>query len=308
MGGLKNCSRIVIDRTGFITFIGGLFIFTSTFSQITEDFESGTATGWATSGTAITGTFVVGDPTLQTTSGIITQLEDDHTATGVNAYYTATNTSPGNADVDNGTAITTSPVYPIAQNSQLSLWYFFGQRDAGDDGSGDFFTIEYSLNSGSTYTTLVTLGDVILNANWTETTVFIPASSDLVIRVTVSDGPGNGDIIEGGIDDLQITSLIDTDGDGVLDSTDLDDDNDGILDTVECAGLSVPFENGSFETPVIVPAWQHVNETLVPGWETTATDNLIEICRTGFAGTTAQEGDQFVELNASQTSTLFSNI
>ncbi|NAY92566.1 sodium:calcium exchanger [Muricauda sp. JGD-17] len=177
------------------------------FAQVSEDFESGTASGWTTSGTASTGTFVVANPTGESTSGVITQLEDDHTAApGVNAYFTATNSSAGNSDVDGGTAITTSPVYNIAATSQLSIWYFFGQRDNGDD-AGDFFLIEYSLNGGSTFTNLVSIGDITINASWTEATATIPAGSNVVIRVTVADGSSTGDIIEGGIDDLSITAL-----------------------------------------------------------------------------------------------------
>ena len=179
-------------------------------AQVTEDFESGTATGWTTSGTASTGTFVVANPSQQTSSGVVTQPEDDHTASpGVNAYFTATNSSAGNADVDGGVSTTTSPVYNIVSASQLSIWYFFGQRDNGDD-SNDFFLLEYSTNSGGSYTTLASIGDVTTNATWTEATAAIPAGSNVVIRVSVSDGSGQGDIIEGGIDDLSIQPLTPT--------------------------------------------------------------------------------------------------
>ncbi|MEO0573148.1 MAG: Calx-beta domain-containing protein [Bacteroidota bacterium] len=195
-------------KTSFFSLMTILFMVFSLNAQVNEDFESGSATGWTTSGTASTGTFVVANPSAQSTSGVTTQLEDDHTpAPGVNAYFTATNSSAGNADVDGGTAITTSPVYNITSTSQLSIWYFFGQRDNGDNPGGDFFLLEYSLNSGGSYTTLVSIGDVTINANWTEATATIPAGSNVVIRVTVSDGAGAGDIIEGGIDDLTISPL-----------------------------------------------------------------------------------------------------
>ena len=183
-----------------------LFMLNFLSAQVNEDFESGTATGWTTSGTASTGTFIVANPTQESSSGVITQPEDDHTtAPGVNAYFTATNSSAGNQDVDGGTSITTSPVYNIASTSDLSIWYFFGQRDTGDDGN-DFFLLEYSLNGGGSYTTLVSIGDVRTTASWTEAMAVIPAGSSVVIRVTVSDGSSTGDIIEGGIDDLTITT------------------------------------------------------------------------------------------------------
>lgn len=207
-------SRTLKDRGGLFCdlFCGQCWVFTlfliiagSLNAQVNEDFESGTATGWTTSGSASTGTFVVANPTQQSSSGVITQPEDDHTsAPGVNAYFTATNSSAGNQDVDGGTSITTSPVYNIASTSDLSIWYFFGQRDTGDDGN-DFFLLEYSVNGGGSYTTLVSIGDVRTTASWAEATAVIPAGSSVVIRVTVSDGSSTGDIIEGGIDDLSIT-------------------------------------------------------------------------------------------------------
>lgn len=295
------------QRSFFSVFIGLLFFGYSLrlTAQITEDFETGVATGWVTSGTASTGHFVVGSPTGQVSSGVQTQLAGDHTpGAGVNAYFTGVNVSAGNQDVDNGTAISTSPLYVVGADAQLSLWYFFGQRDTGDD-AGDFFHIEYSLDNGVQFNTLVFLGDTAIDAVWTEVKVFIPGGSDVVLRVTVSDMAGNGDIIEGGIDDLLITTLPDNDQDGVANMVDLDDDNDGILDRVECGGLSVPFINGDFELPVTGRRWAYLNENLVPGWETTATDGLIEVWDSSISGIPSQDGNQFVELNATQTATLF---
>ena len=207
VGQLNYCGRSPLWVS--IAFIALLTFFNqAVHAQVNEDFESGTATGWTTSGTASTGTFVVANPTQESSSGVITQPEDDTTpAPGVNAYFTATNSSAGNQDVDGGTSITTSPVYPITATSDLSIMYFFGQRDTGDD-SNDFFLLEYSLNGGGAYTTLVSIGDVRTTASWAQATAVIPAGSNLVIRVTVSDGSSTGDIIEGGIDDLVITPRV----------------------------------------------------------------------------------------------------
>ncbi len=75
--------------------------------------------------------------------------------------------------------------------------------------------------------------------------------------------------------------------------------------------------NGSFEQPNITgmcvgggnpPCYALVNESLVPGWKTTATDSLIEIWRQGFNGVFAYDGDQHAELNATQVSTLYQDI
>ncbi len=73
------------------------------------------------------------------------------------------------------------------------------------------------------------------------------------------------------------------------------------------------FTNGGFENPVIAgTTFQLVNETSVPGWETDATDNLIEIWKSGFnggsgPGVPAYEGSQFAEINANQNAALFQN-
>ncbi|EDP70587.1 Glucose/sorbosone dehydrogenase [Flavobacteriales bacterium ALC-1] len=175
--------------------------------EIDVDFENGTGTDWTTSGDATTGTFIIADPTAQTTLGVQTQPENDHSAVGTNAFYTATNTtSAGVNDIDGGTSIATSPVYTIPSDSNLSIWYFFGQRDAGDD-AGDFFLLEYSIDGGTNYTTLASYGDETVQAQWTEATAEIPESSSLVIRVSAADGPFGGDIVEAGIDDLMVTKI-----------------------------------------------------------------------------------------------------
>lgn len=174
--------------------------------SVSIDFENGSGTNWITSGTAQTGTFVIANPTAQTTSGIQTQPEDDHSLEGSNAFFTATNSSAGVSDVDGGVTTATSPVYNIQDDSTLSIWYFFGQRDAGDD-SGDYFLLEYSLNGGATYTPLASYGDIQMSAQWTEAMANIPSGSNLIVRVSASDGPTIGDIIEAGIDDFKVTSI-----------------------------------------------------------------------------------------------------
>jgi len=169
-------------------------------AQVNEDFETSGAAGWSNAGTQTRGAFVIGNPT-----GTNFQLEDDQTPTGTTAVFTGFNTggSDGVDDVDGGTAILLSPVYAVASESTLSIWYFFGQRDNGDD-AGDFFRLEYSVNGGTTFTTLVAIGDVATTPNWTEATALIPAGSNVQIRMQAADGGGAGDIIEAGIDDVTI--------------------------------------------------------------------------------------------------------
>jgi len=67
--------------------------------------------------------------------------------------------------------------------------------------------------------------------------------------------------------------------------------------------------NSGFESPVIgKKTYSIMNESSVPGWDTTATDHMIEIWSTGFNGVSAYEGNQFAELDANQQATLFEDV
>ena len=166
-----------------------------------DDFEGGAA-GWTTSGTCTTGTFVLATPTQQT-STVVTQVGGDHTTGSGNAIFTATNTTAGNADVDGGECVVTSPVFNVTDASDVSIWYFHGQRDTGDDAAGDYFVLEASVNGGA-YSSFVSIGDVRTVASWTNASTTVSASSSVQLRVRVSDGTAAGDIVEGGVDDLSI--------------------------------------------------------------------------------------------------------
>ncbi len=170
--------------------------------SVEEDFAGGLGS-WTTSGSCSTGTFVAATPTQQT-STVVTQVGGDHTTGTGQAAFTATNSSAGNADVDGGTCILESPSFSVTEASDLAIWYFHGQRDAGDDATGDFFLLEVSTDGGGSYTPLVSIGDVQTVASWTEATTAVAAGANVRLRVQVSDGAGPGDIVEGGIDDLSI--------------------------------------------------------------------------------------------------------
>ncbi len=171
------------------------------------DFESGNG-GWTNdaSSTCTTGTFITGTPTEVVNGGVITQLAGDHTTGTGQALFTAVNTGAGTDDVDGGECSVQSPNYTVTQASDLSIWYFHGQRDAGDDASGDYFRLEYTLDSGSNWIELASNGDQTSNAVWTQATATIAADSTVRLRAVVSDGAGPGDLIEAGLDDLAICS------------------------------------------------------------------------------------------------------
>ncbi len=164
-----------------------------------------TSTGWtiAAASNCATGTYVRSNPTQVTNSGVVTQVGGDAGGDGF-AVFTAANTSAGADDVDGGVCIAQSPTVNVTEASTLSLDWFHGQRDSNDDPNGDFFTIEYSLNGGSTFRDLVSIGDVRTQAQWRNATASIPAGSNVQIRISTSDGSAAGDLVEGGIDTVSI--------------------------------------------------------------------------------------------------------
>jgi hypothetical protein len=147
----------------------------------------------------------------------------------------------------------------------------------------------------------------------------VPAGQTETFFVFAAVSSSNGDPTYGNfIDDIRITVTsrppcsTDTDGDGVTDNLDLDSDNDGILDSQEC-GIKVcatgAIDNGGFELPVISgTSATGFLESQVPGWETTATDNYLEYWPNGFLSVPSAQGNQFVELNASQNAALFQQL
>ncbi|GAB4195832.1 MAG: hypothetical protein Tsb002_28660 [Wenzhouxiangellaceae bacterium] len=170
--------------------------------SVAQDFDSG-ASGWTSGGDCATGSFELGTPTAVSNGGVTTQVAGDHTSGSGNALFTATNSSAGVDDVDGGTCTLQSPLFTVGEASTLSLWYFHGQRDAGDD-AADGFDIELSTDGGASFNSLVSIGDVISNAAWTETSAAIAAGASVQLRILASDGPNAGDLIEAGIDDLSI--------------------------------------------------------------------------------------------------------
>lgn len=169
--------------------------------DVDEGFESG-AGGWTndSASSCSTGSFVVGSPTEVVNGGVTTQLAG--AKSGNNAYFSAVNTSAGSNDVDGGECIVNSPVYSVTQASDVSVSYFHGQRDAGDD-ANDYFDLEISVNGGA-YSSMASFGDVTNNAVWSEANTTVSAGDQVQFRVRVSDGSGPGDLIEAGIDDVKI--------------------------------------------------------------------------------------------------------
>jgi len=78
-----------------------------------------------------------------------------------------------------------------------------------------------------------------------------------------------------------------------------------------CNSLSgsqyILLSNGSFETaPLVNPGtFSFFDQSLVPSWNTTAADGLLEVWSNGFGGIASYSGNQFLELNANVGATVY---
>ena len=101
----------------------------------------------------------------------------------------------------------------------------------------------------------------------------------------------------------------DNDSDGISDHFDPDDDNDGVFDFIECGYPQGGLINGSFEdNPLYCGDYTIMSASSIPGWNTTATDNKMEIWCDGFLGHSARDGNKFAEINANQIAALYQTI
>ena len=174
-----------------------------------DNFEDG-AEGWtnnSTLSTCSTGSFIVGTPTQIVDGGITTQLAGDHSIGTGNAFFSASNSSAGNADVDAGECVADSSLIDVTADSDVSIWYYHGQRDAGDDPAGDFFSLEAALDGGP-FVPMVSIGDVSSNARWQKASVTANAGQSVQFRVRVSDGATTGDLVEAGVDDIMVCPIV----------------------------------------------------------------------------------------------------
>ncbi|WP_415820377.1 immunoglobulin-like domain-containing protein, partial [Listeria booriae] len=70
----------------------------------------------------------------------------------------------------------------------------------------------------------------------------------------------------------------------------------------------ISLQNGSFEQPAVVyGGWNTFDQSQVPGWQTTASDGLIEI-QNHNENRDAADGEQYAELNAYEASALYQDI
>lgn len=77
-----------------------------------------------------------------------------------------------------------------------------------------------------------------------------------------------------------------------------------------CSGS---MDNANAELPLTIrtvnrPRYYFMNEADIPGWSTTASDDIMEIWQDGFNGVSAPEGGQFFEINAHRWAALYKEV
>ncbi len=182
---------------------------------IYDDFESNS--GWQRNrlgtDTASSGRWIRGNPVGYTIdSDNPSQPEDDHTAGGTNCFitglsggYTGTGT---NGDVDGGFTTLESPIYDFSGNEGVTITYWRHYASNNNPALDDYFEFAISDDGGSSYTVIDRIEGDAGHNNWhfvsfhlTEDTITF--TNNMRLRFRASDH-GNGDVVEAGIDDLEI--------------------------------------------------------------------------------------------------------
>lgn len=180
---------------------------------IVTEFEAGADgfVGGAPGDTATTGQWTLGNPI-----GTAAQSEDDHTAVGVNCWFTGQG-SPGGSlgenDVDGGITTLLSPVFDASglNSVEVSYWRWYSNT-TGASPNADIFEVEVSADGGATWVDVETVGPTgagtdggWIQASFELASIVTPTSS-MQLRFIASD-LGNGSIVEAAIDDIEIVGL-----------------------------------------------------------------------------------------------------
>jgi CshA-type fibril repeat protein/VCBS repeat-containing protein len=149
--------------------------------------------------------------------------------------------------------------------------------------------------------------NAVLTVTLTVTNGTLTLSQTTGLTFTAGDGTGDGTMTFTGT-----AASINAALEGMRFNSAVADSHTGATFTISTnkpVGPEATIANGGFEQPDIPNStFAIMNEDLVPGWETSATDKQIEIWDSGANGVNAFEGRQFAELNAFQASTLSQSI
>lgn len=66
--------------------------------------------------------------------------------------------------------------------------------------------------------------------------------------------------------------------------------------------------NGSFEDPILNSRWSSIHEDNIPGWQTTAGDNMMEFWNGNRMNVDSYLGDQHAEINANMEASIYQDV
>lgn len=180
-----------------------------------DDFE--TDSGWTVGpDTAVTGAWVRVDP-----NGTAAQPEDDHTPDPGTMCWVTGQGAPagpiGDADVDGGYTVLTSPAYDLSGAPDAAVSYSRWYVNAGAGISyADIFRVEVSTDNGRTWTSAETIGpggatDPDTNpgwrsARWSLAGLGLMPTAHVRVRFIAEDA-GAGSAVEAAIDDFRVERL-----------------------------------------------------------------------------------------------------
>ncbi|OWY19096.1 choice-of-anchor B family protein [Sphingobacteriales bacterium UPWRP_1] len=165
--------------------------------------------GWTVSGDASAGAWVRAEPIGTTLDGSPSNPETDvNNDFGNQCYVTGNATGAvGNADVDNGTTILTSPVFDLSTTPTAQISYYRWFKNGGGNGTpNDQMLIK--LSNGTTTVTVQTIPyNDASQGQWVNNTItvadFITPTNNMRLIAEVSD-LGQQHISEGGLDKFEV--------------------------------------------------------------------------------------------------------
>jgi len=198
--------------TGFFTAISSSGLGPVVFN---DNFQSDQ--GWTTTNNALDGAWERGDP-LPDAFCDRGNPPVDADGSGL-CYLTNNSTVTCNSDVDDGSVILTSPnMNTTGGPGVLSYWRWYSNTQ-GASPQADTFVIEFSINGGSTWLPLETVGPTVASPNpevdggWFQKTFSLNTlpgyspTTQFKVRFNASD-LGNGSVVEAGIDGVKLQTLV----------------------------------------------------------------------------------------------------
>jgi choice-of-anchor B domain-containing protein len=226
----------VFDTEGELYESANSTVAVSDGSDVIAEVDFDTDAGWTAQTTATAGGWERAIPSNDTISVI------DCSAPGADADGSGFCWVTGNGlstfgcefDIDGGSTVLTSAVYDVTStDATISFSWWYDNTSSNNTEFDDDFIIEVSSNSGASWTTHATISNGnSAQTGWTQESFLVSdyagLGDGLRLRFTASDNDP-GSVVEAGIDAFRIETILcdgdgtpgDTNGDGIVDGTDL---------------------------------------------------------------------------------------